>query len=281
MRVKSSKRWPLITVVGAAVSAALALGAGAAVAQADSGRSPSNGPDETEKPTVVLVHGAWADASGWGGVIHELQRDGYPVLAVANPLRSLASDSAYVRSVVDSIDGDVVLVGHSYGGGVITNAATGAENVQALVYVAAFAPDQGETIGQFNNPELYPGSALTPESLVFRPFPGGVDATIDPTQFQKIFAADLPRTQAAILAATQRPTAVAVLEEISGEPAWRTIPSWYQISAQDKALSPVAQRFFAERMGAHTTSINASHAGYISHPAETASLIETAARATR
>ncbi|MEV0949021.1 alpha/beta hydrolase [Promicromonospora sp. NPDC050249] len=279
MRVKSSKRWPLITVVGAAVSAALALGAGAAVAQADSGRHP--GQHSTEKPTVVLVHGAWADASGWGGVISKLQRDGYPVLAVANPLRGLASDSAYVRSVVDSIDGDVVLVGHSYGGGVITNAATGAENVQALVYTAAFAPDQGETIGQFNNPELYPGSELTPESLVFRPFPGGVDATIDPAEFQKIFAADLPKTQAAILAATQRPTAVAVLEEISGEPAWKTVPSWYQISAQDKALSPVAQRFFAERMGARTTSIDASHAGYISHAAETASLIEAAARATR
>ncbi len=277
MRVQSSKRRTLATVAGAAITGALALGVVASSAQAHPGR-PDGG--SAEKPTVVLVHGAWADSSGWGGVITKLERDGYPVLAVANPLRDLAGDSAYVRSVIDSIDGDVVLVGHSYGGAVITNAATGADNVDALVYVAAFAPDKGETVGQYNDPTKYPGTELTPDSIVFRPFPGGVDSTIDPAQFRQIFAADLPEKQASIMAATQRPANVAVLDEPTGEPAWKTIPSWYQISTQDKALSPVAQRFFAKRMGAHTTSVNASHAAYISHPAETANLIEAAARAT-
>jgi pimeloyl-ACP methyl ester carboxylesterase len=270
MNPRSSKRRPLVAVV-AAVTAALTLGAGASVAQAGK---------PAEKPTVVLVHGAFADASGWGGVITKLQNDGYPVLAVGNPLRGLASDSAYVRSIIDSIDGDVVLVGHSYGGGVITNAATGADNVDALVYTAAFAPDKGETVGQFNDPVKYPGGELTPDSLVLRPYPGGVDATIDPARFRQIFAADLPKPQTDIMAATQRPASVAVLDEPSGEPAWKTIPSWYQVSNQDKALSPVAQRFFAQRICAHTTSIDASHAGYVSHPTETAKLIETAARAT-
>ncbi|MFB9646387.1 alpha/beta hydrolase [Microbacterium terregens] len=230
--------------------------------------------------TIVLVHGAFADASGWGGVITTLEKDGYPVLAVANPLRGLASDAAYVRSIVDSIDGDVVLVGHSYGGGVITIAAVGAGNVNALVYTAAFAPAEGETLGEFNDPAQYPGAGLSPDSLVLRPFPGGVDATLDPAQFPEIFAADLPEREADIMAATQRPANVAVLQEASGEPAWKTIPSWYQVSNDDKALSPVAQRFMAQRMGAQTTAINASHAGYVSHPAETAKLIETAARAT-
>ncbi|MEV0890603.1 alpha/beta hydrolase [Promicromonospora sp. MEB111] len=279
MKFRTSTR-RLGAVVGVAVSAALALGVGAGAAQADSGHRPDR--ETISKPTVVLVHGAFADASGFGGVIDRLQRDGYPVIAVGNPLRGLASDAAYVRSVVDSIDGDVVLVGHSYGGGVITNAASGADNVDALVYIAAFAPDKGETVGQFNDPTQYPGSELEPESLVLRPFPGGVDATIDPADFREIFAQDLPPQQTRLMAATQRPADVAVLEEESTtEPAWKTIPTWYQVSAQDHALSPVAQRFFAERMNAHTTTIDASHAGYVSHPAETAKVIESAARATR
>jgi pimeloyl-ACP methyl ester carboxylesterase len=279
MNTRLSQRLAQAAVAGAAVTAALALGAGAGMAQADPGRPTDQ--QSAQKPTVVLVHGAWADSSGWGGVITKLEKDGYPVLAVANPLRGLASDSAYVRSIIDSIEGDVVLVGHSYGGAVITNAATGADNVDALVYAAAFVPDEGETIAQFNDPEKYPGAELTPDSLIVRPYPGGLDATIAPARFRQIFAADLPTRQTDIMAATQRPTNVAVLEEQTGVPAWKTIPSWYQVSNQDKALSPVAQRFFAERMGAHTTSINASHAGYVSHADETAKLIETAARATR
>ena len=278
MRFVNLLRRPLRTAVGATLGVALTLGVGAGLAQADSSRHP--GHDTAEKPTVVLVHGAFADASGWSGVVGTLQRDGYPVLAVANPLRGLASDSEYVRSVLESIPGPVVLVGHSYGGAVITNAATGAENVEALVYVAAFAPDTGETLNQFNDPELYPGGELTPDALTVRPYPGGFDATISPDRFRAIFAGDLPHRQTRLMAAAQRPISAAALDEVSGEPAWRTIPTWYQVSSDDKAISPVAQRFFAERADARTVEINASHVGYISHPGATARFIETAARAT-
>lgn len=278
MKIRIPQRLSRAVLAGAAVTA-LTLGAGTAAAQA--GPGPHPGKPATPKPTVVLVHGAWADSSGWGGVITKLEKDGYPVLAVANPLRSLAGDSAYLRSILDSIDGKVVLVGHSYGGAVITNAATGADNVSALVYIAAFAPDESETIGQFNDPSTYPGSTLTEDSLILRPYPGGVDATIDPKKFREIFAADIPAREADILAATQRPTNVGVLQELTGVPAWKSIPTWYQVSNQDKALSPVAERFFAQRMGAKTTSINASHAGYISHPKETTKVIEEAAEATK
>ena len=234
---------------------------------------------QTDKPTVVIVHGAFADAGGWADVITALQKDGYPVPAVGNPLRGLLSDASYVRSVIDTIDGKVVLVGHSYGGGVITNAATGADNVSALVYVAAFGPDEGETLSDFNDPAQYPGAGLSPELLVLRPFPGGVDATLDPSAFREVFAADLPQALTDSMAASQRPADIAVLEEKSGVPAWKSIPSWYQVSNQDHALSPVAQRFMAERMGATTTAIDAPHAGYVSHPAETARVIESAAAA--
>jgi pimeloyl-ACP methyl ester carboxylesterase len=230
------------------------------------------------KPTIVLVHGAFADASGWDGVIGHLQADGYPVLAVANPLRGLAADSAYVRSVVDTLAGPVVLVGHSYGGAVISNVATGAANVTALVFVAAFAPDEGEAIGQFADPTQYPGAALTPDALVVRPFPGGADASIDPARFREIFAADLPESETVKLAVRQRPVALAAFEEPSGAPAWRTLPCWYLVCGQDKAISPVAERFFAQRMDAETVEIDASHAGFVSHAEPTAKLIASAAR---
>lgn len=187
-------------------------------------------------PTVVLVHGAFADASGWDGVIGHLQRAGHPVLAVANPLRGLATDSAYLRGVVDTLPGPVVLVGHSYGGAVISNAATGAANVTALVFVAAFAPDEGGALGQFAGPTLYPGAALTPDALVVRPFPGGAEASIDPARFREIFAADLPEEDTAKLAVRQRPVALSSLEEPSGVPAWRDVPTWYLVCTQDKNL---------------------------------------------
>ncbi|MGF0114799.1 alpha/beta fold hydrolase [Promicromonospora sp. Marseille-Q5078] len=276
MNVTSWSRRRFGATIGVAV---LALSIGTTAAQADI--SQHRDQSSHAKPTIVLVHGAFADGSGWNGVIAELQHDGYPVIAAANPLRSLEADSAYVRSIIDSVDGDVVLVGHSYGGGVITNAATGADNVDALVYVAGHAPDKGETVGQFSDPEQYPGSELTPDSLVTRPYAGGADITIDPARFRQIFAADLPASEARLMAATQRPADVSILEEPSpGEPAWKTIPSWYQVSSDDKALSPVAQRFFAKRMGAHTTEVKASHVGFISHPKTTANVIESAARAT-
>ncbi|WP_208008373.1 alpha/beta fold hydrolase [Agromyces protaetiae] len=231
------------------------------------------------KPTVVLVHGAFADGSGWDDVIGELQQDGFPVLALANPLRGLASDTAYLRSILDTLTGPLVLVGHSYGGAVITNAATDNANVTALVFIAAFVPDEGEPLGKFADPVAYPGALLSPEALVVRPYPGGLEASIDPDRFAAIFAADLPAQLTTKMAVRQRPVALSVFEEPSGAPAWRTVPSWYQVSSRDKAISPVAERFFAERAGSHTVEIDASHAGFVSHAYTTARLIKEAASA--
>jgi pimeloyl-ACP methyl ester carboxylesterase len=244
----------------------------------------AGGTVSSAKPTVVLIHGAFADASGWGGVITRLQDRGYPVLAPANPLRGVASDSAYVASILASIPGPIILVGHSYGGEVITNAALGNPNVRALVYVAAFAPDQGETSGQLST--MFPGSQLTPANLVFRPFPisateTGVDAYINPTVFRAVFCADLPRTTAAMMAASQRPGALSTLGEPSGAPAWKTIPSWYLVAGQDQAIPPASERFMAQRMGAHTIEIASSHVAMISHPDVVTTMITDAWRATR
>lgn len=232
-------------------------------------------------PTVILVHGGFADAAGWDAVIGHLQQDGLPVLAIANPLRGLASDTEYVRSILGSLDGPLVLVGHSYGGAVITNAATGNENVRALVYLAAFVPDEGESLGQFADPTQYPGALLGPDALVVRPYPGGLEASIEPARYHEIFAADLPVEEAERMAVRQRPVALSVFDEPSGRPAWRDIPSWYQVSSQDKAISPIAERFFARRAGARTVEIDASHAGFISHADGTARLIGQAARSGR
>ncbi|OLT18688.1 hypothetical protein BJF78_00935 [Pseudonocardia sp. CNS-139] len=267
-----------LRTLAAAVLGVAALGLGLGLGPAAASATPATPDDRAARPTVVLVHGAFADASGWDGVIGNLRRAGYPVLAVANPLRGLAADSAYLRSVVDAVPGPVVLVGHSYGGALITNAATGAPNVRALVYVAAFAPDRGETLNQFS--ARYP-SQVNPENLVVHPYPGGAEASINPARFHEIFAADLSRSDAANMAARQRPVAVASFDEPTGEPAWKTVPSWYVRYSQDRALSTDAQRFFADRIGAHTVEIRASHAGFVSQADRTAQVIESAARATR
>lgn len=232
----------------------------------------------TAKPTVVLVHGAFADSSSWNAVIAKLEREGYPVIGVANPLRDLAGDSAYLSSVLDTIPGPVVLVGRSYGGAVITDAATGHANVKALVYIAAFAPDQGESalaiLGR------YPGSQLAP-ALVVRPFPGGQDAYIDQAAFRRVFAADVPAHQERLMAADQRPIAVAALAQASSVPAWRTIPSWFLVARADHAIPPAAEQAMAQRAHAHTVIIpSASHAVLVSHPEATTDLIEEAARAS-
>jgi pimeloyl-ACP methyl ester carboxylesterase len=232
------------------------------------------------KPTIVLVHGAFADASGWAGVEHRLQHRGYTVLAPANPLRGVASDAAYVASVLASISGPIVLVGHSYGGEVITNAATGNPNVKALVYIAAFAPDQGETSGTLAN--MFPGTGLTQANLVFRPYPitgggTGTDGYINPAVFRNVFCADVPRNTAMEMAASQRPAELATLGQPSGVPAWKTIPSWYLVANQDHAIPPAAERFMAHRMGAHTEQIDSSHVAMISHPKAVTELILDAA----
>jgi pimeloyl-ACP methyl ester carboxylesterase len=229
------------------------------------------------KPTIVLVHGGWADASSWNAVTQRLQDEGYTVIAPANPLRGFQTDSAYLASVLATITGPIVLVGHSVGGVLITNAATGNPNVKALVYVAAFAPDLGETVGQLL--AMNPGTQAAPPNLTFRPHPGGVDVYITPSAFHSVFCADLPATTAAVMAASQRPIDAAALGEPSGVPAWKTIPSWYLVASNDQAIPPATERFMAKRAGATTVEIASSHVAMISHPAVVTDLILEAADA--
>jgi pimeloyl-ACP methyl ester carboxylesterase len=239
--------------------------------------------DAQPKPTVVLVHGAFADASGWSKVIARLQRRGYPVFAPANPLRGVAGDAAYLRSALGQIEGPIVLVGHSYGGFVMTNAATGNPNVKALAYIAAFAPAAGDTVQALTS--RAPGSLLGPDTLTIRTFPtpdGQVapEGYITPRAFRKVFAADLPKTQTDAMAASQRPAALATLTEPSGPPAWATIPSWYLVAGADKTIGTANLRFMAQRIHATTVEAKrASHVVMMSQPRTTTKLILAAARA--
>jgi pimeloyl-ACP methyl ester carboxylesterase len=228
-------------------------------------------------PTIVLVHGAWADSSGWNESVKELQKKGYTALAVANPLRGLHTDAAYLSSVLDNISDPIVLVGHSYGGMVLTNAATGHANVKALVYIAAFAPDQGEK--QIDLIVKNPGSEIGPDTLTVRPYPGGLDSYITPSVFRRVFAHDVAESTAAVMAATQRPFELSILEELSGPPAWETIPSWYLIATEDRAIPPATQRFMAERAGATIAEVRASHVPMNSRPSAVTDLILQAATA--
>jgi pimeloyl-ACP methyl ester carboxylesterase len=229
------------------------------------------------KPTVVLVHGGWADASSWNAVVERLEERGYPVIAPPNPLRSLQNDAAYLSSILATISGPIVLVGHSYGGMVMTDAATGNPNVKALVYVAAFAPDVGDSIATLEAKN--PGSEVGLSALTLRPYPGGVDAYITPSVFHSVFCADVPTSTAAAMAATQRPIDAAVEAEPSGPPAWRTIPSWYLVASDDHAIPPATERFMAKRAGATTVEIAASHVAMVSHPDAVTDLILDAAHA--
>lgn len=234
--------------------------------------------DQT-RPTIVLVHGAFAESSSWNGVIAELSRDGYRTIAAANPLRGVSSDAASVSAVVGSIDGPVVLVGHSYGGPVITEAANGKSNVKALVYVAAFAPDTGESSltlsGQFPGSTL--GDALLPVALPS----GGQDLYIQPEKFHDQFAADVPEAEARVMAATQRPVTAAALAEPSGIASWKTIPSYAIYGSADRNIPPAVMEFMARRAHSVKTVVveGASHALMVSHPGEVADLIERAASA--
>ncbi|WP_218825060.1 alpha/beta fold hydrolase [Streptosporangium subroseum] len=235
------------------------------------------------KPTVVLVHGAFADASGFNDTIALLQKAGFPVIAPANLLRDAAGDAAYISSILDTIPGPVILAGHSYGGIVITNAARGHANVKALVYLGAFAPDEGESALQLAG--QFPGSELG-AALIARPYPLpdgtlGQDGYIDAAKFRAVFAADLPESQTRLMAATQRPGSVGGLAGPSGVPAWKTIPSWYLIPTQDKVIPPAVQRFMAKRAGSKITEIRSSHVVMISHPAAATAVIVAAYVATR
>lgn len=242
--------------------------------------TPHSGRPDDDKPTIVLVHGSWADASGWTGVIKELQRKGYPVIAPANPLRSLSGDSAYIASVLASIDGPIVLVGHSYGGAVITNAAAGNPNVKALVYIAGFAvADDESLLGLLEN---FPGSqALGAIRTVPYPLPDGsegIDTYLKQDMFSDVFVQDVTPQTAAALAASQRPAAFAAFEEPSGVAAWETIPSWFLIPQQDRVIPPDAHRFMAERAGGHVVEVKGSHAIMISKPHKVFELIDLAAK---
>ena len=256
---------------------ALAIGAGAtAVTASPAAGRPNTGP----KPTVVLVHGGWDNSTGWNAVVERLVRSGYPVIAPANPLRSLASDAEYVSSILDTIEGPVVLVGHSYGGAVITNAAVGHDNVEALVYIAGFAPAAGESLFQLVT--MNPGSEIGPGTLITRPYPlpdgsQGIDLYLTREGLGTAFAADVPRKVADQMHATQRPFSEAAFGSPSGEPAWETIPSWYLVASQDRAIPPATQRFMAERAGAHTSEVRASHVPQISQPDATVQVIKQAA----
>jgi pimeloyl-ACP methyl ester carboxylesterase len=242
------------------------------------------------KPTVVLVHGAWADSSSWDGVVRRLQNDGYPVDVFPTPLRGLTSDSAVLAAYLQTIPGPVVLVGHSFGGAVITDAATGDPNVKALVYVDAFAPAAGESIAQlanatpgsclagggdptkvFNivpNPTLQAGDAdLYAKAAADSPYPG----------FAACFANDISASRAAVLATTQRPLTLSSLVQGSGTPAWKTIPSWYLVGTLDNAIPPAEQMAMAQRAGADIVEVAASHLSMISRPAAVTNLIIEAA----
>lgn len=262
----------LLTVGGVAVPAA------AKDAPATAERSHTQ--PSRAKPTIVLVHGAFADSSGWAGVGAALQAEGFPVLAFSNPLRGVQYDSAYLRSFLDTIPGPVVLVGHSYGGAVITNAATGDPDIKSLVYIAAYALDEGETVQAAN--ALGGGHTDLGEHLVIRPFPGAsagdADGYIDPRYFRELFAQDVPKVLANTMAAAQRPAALAAFGTPSGEPGWKTIPSWYMVAKQDHTIPPEAERVMAARAGATTVEVNSSHVPMISKPLAVLALIRQAAR---
>jgi pimeloyl-ACP methyl ester carboxylesterase len=230
---------------------------------------------QTPQKTVVLVHGAFADASGWSRIIPILERDGYFVTAVQIPLSSLSDDIATAKRVVDAQKGPIVLVGHSYGGAVITGAAAGSPNVKALVYLAAFGPDAGEPLGapgeKFPQPPL--NSALIPDSAGF--------LYIDRAKFHDAFCKDLPEAEARIMAATQKPLHKSVFEASVSAASWKTIPSWFVVSQDDHAINPDLERFYAKRMNAKTSELKSSHVAFLSHPKEVAKAIEDAAAAIK
>ncbi|MDT0616026.1 alpha/beta fold hydrolase [Streptomyces lancefieldiae] len=233
-------------------------------------------------PTVLLVHGAFADAGSWSGVIAELQNHGVPVVAPPNPLRGLASDAAYIAAQASQIDGPVVLVGHSYGGAVISVAGT-TENVVGLVYVAAYIPEEGESLGELQG--SFPLSPLVSNlSEKTYPMDGGepaVEVTIKAEAYPGIFAADVPAAVTKVLAAAQRPLAASTFTETASAAAWKTKPSWALVAGADEAINPEVERFGAKRAGATVVEIDgASHAVAVSRPKEVADLIRDAVRAT-
>ena len=236
------------------------------------------------KPAIVLVHGAWADASSWHHVVRKLQSLGYPVIAPPNPLRSLSSDSAYLKAILETIDGPIVLVGHSYGASVITNAATGAPDIEALVFVNGSVPAEGETVAELAGP----GSALSvaDPTTIFDFVPGDLpprpdtDVYLKRSTFLESFATGLTRDRAATLWATQRPVTLGALNEPSGTPGWDTIPSWNLIGTKDLVIPASAQHAMAAKAGSTVAHFEEGHLGLITDPNSVSRVITDAVRAT-
>ncbi len=232
-------------------------------------------------PTVVLVHGAFADASGFAGVIRELHSAGHTVVAPPNPLRSLAFDAAALAALVRALDGPSVLVGHSYGGAVISQAAADLDNVTALVYLAAFALDAGESCGSVQQP--FTPSLLSctsvPTAYDAPGAPHGPDLYVNKERFRETFCADVPVDVAEVMCATQRPLSLAALTENATAAGWKTKPCWYLVSEHDNAIPPDCERFMAERMAATTKAIAGSHAAFIAQPVAVAGFITEAVSA--
>jgi len=258
---------------------------GLVLVSAASTSAQATAPGSDPKPTIVLVHGAWADGSSWAAVTAKLQGAGFPVDVPPAPLRGLASDAGYLRDYLATIEGPIVLVGHSYGGMVITSAAIGNADVRALVYVNAYLPQTGETVEELTAAE--PGSELDPNTAISAvPLHDGagnvedVDLYVKPAVFPALFAAGIPAKVSAVLAAGQRPLTLSALSEaFVGTPAWQTIPSWALVGTADRVLPPAEQQAMATRAHAHVVRVDAPHLSMVSDPAAVAALITTAARA--
>src|SRR5918993_1502002 len=220
-------------------------------------------------PNIVLVHGGWADGGSWGKVIPTLTNAGHRVIAVQLPLHNTAEDIATVKRAVELVGGPTILVGHSYGGYVISNAGANNLNVTGLVYIAAFAPDEGEALGTFVTPDMLPPGILIVDSAGL--------TYLNPDMFHEAFAADVNATEALIMAVSQKPFNQSIFGEPSGPPAWKQLPTWYQVSESDLMIPPDTQRMFAQRMNATTISVDTSHSSYVAHPDEIAQLILGAA----
>jgi pimeloyl-ACP methyl ester carboxylesterase len=266
----STRRRFLATVAGVASAALLTAGVTTAAAK------PSEvAHHDSPKPTVVLLHGAFADGSSWNGVTQRLQRDGYKVVVPAVPLRSIAGDTAYLSGVLAGIPGPKVLVGHSYGGALVSQLA-GTAGVKSLVYVAAFIPQAGETLGGLNS--KYPGSQIGPDTTNTITYPGGADLVMKPESFRQVFALGLPRSEAAVLGASQRPVAAAVFGEPIAKTAPAGLPKYAVVATGDHAIPPAAERYMAQRAHATTVELDGPHLIAVSHPEKVTQVIERAAR---
>jgi len=280
---------PAAIVVAAGVVLGLAVGPASANGPKESAAVQTvstHRPAHQPKPTVVLVHGAWADASSWSGEVRSLQREGYPVRAIANPVENLTTDAEYVHDFLESIHGPIVLVGHSYGGAVITNAAVGLPNVKALVYIDAAAPAPGETNGQLSGADSVLATKSKTQLFTTTTYPnapaGASELYLNEDIFVNNFANDLPRAEAEQLWASQRGASTVAFDTKSKVAAWKTIPSWYFISTGDQIITPTSELAMARRAHSHVTLFRGgSHLTLISHPDAVTAVIHSAINSVR